>query len=251
MDKSIVKLCSLMGLIALLVGCNAGITDSKLIANAEYVPKGAGDVWIFDALVWQHVPAYPFFPAGKKCPPTVAEGGTVHFLWNEDYLFVMADMKDSDLVQESDKDNQHHYASGDVLEIFIRPAGQRCYWEIYATPNNRKTVFFYPSGGRQLPSCLLSNGMTDYQIKVELQGTLNNPADHDRGWRCIAAVPLKELRKQCPLDFNSLWLVQVARYNYSAYLEETEFSQIGITTSEYPNYHRFASYAKLHLDKKQ
>ena len=245
MNKWLIAIISLLGL-------TAAAADEQLSCHAAYLPADKfDDAMQFTAPVWQKTPVYPFRPAGTKCPAKLNENGTVKFLWNENYLFVMADMEDSDIVQENDKDNQHHYNTGDVLEIFIRPAGQHCYWEIYATPNNHKTVFFYPSGGRKLPSCLQKDGMTGYQIHVELNGTLNNPVDRDKGWRCIAAIPMKELQKQCPLDFSPPWLVQVARYNYSVYLEDLEHSIIGITTTEYADYHKFSSYVKLYFNKNQ
>jgi len=243
MNKWLIALISLLGLTALAA-------DEQLSCHAAYLPAGKfDDAMQFASPAWHQAPAYPFCTAGTKCPAKLNENGIVKFLWNENYLFVMVDMEDSDIVQENDKDNELHYLTGDVLEIFIRPAGQRCCWEIYATPNEHRTVLFYPSHGRLLPSCLLLNGMDGYQTKVELSGTLNNMSDRDQSWRCIAAIPMKELQKQCPLDFSKPWLVQVARYNYSVYLEDTEFSIIGIAKSEYANYHWFPSYVKLYFDK--
>jgi len=157
-----------------LLGLTAAAADEQLSCHAAYLPADKFDVSMqFASPAWQQTPVYPFRPAGTKCPAKLNENGTVKFLWNENYLFVMADMDDSDIVQENDKDNQHHYLSGDVTELFIRPVGQRQYWEIFATPNNHKTVFSYSSPGRRLPSCRQPDGMPGYQIKVELDGTLN------------------------------------------------------------------------------
>jgi len=94
-----------------------------------------------------------------------------------------------------------------VLEIFIRPPDSQCYWEFFATPNQHQAVTFFLSSGRRLPGCLQKKGMDGYRITVELDGTLNNYADRDHGWKCIAAILLKELRKKCRLDFSATWLV--------------------------------------------
>ena len=233
----------------IMTGCNTHNSDSQLKINAKYLQKDINDLWDFNNPAWQKTSMYPFLPAGTRCPTVLSEGGVVRFLWNEDYLWIMADMKDSDIVQECDQDNRHHYQTGDVLEIFIRPARHDWYWEFYATPNGHKTVFSYPSGGRRLPSCLLPSGMPDHQIKIELHGTLNNMSDRDNGWCCIVAIPLKELREKCPLDFSIPWMVQVARYNYSVYLQKTEYSILGRTTSLDPDFHCFSSYALLYFDK--
>ena len=84
---------------------------------------------------------YPFRPASASAP-AVIEGGSVRFDYDRLQLRVTAEMTDSDLVQESDADNRLQYLSGDVLEIFIRPAGMQCYWEIHVTPNEKTSVFF-------------------------------------------------------------------------------------------------------------
>jgi|GEM_PF-2539723 len=233
-----------------------GLLFAGLALTAEplqyHVPHVAGtiaELGVFSAPAWEKVPALPFRSAGLE-HPELTEGGTVKMLWNEDTLFLFADMVDSDLVQEEDKDGEHLYRFGDVLEIFIRPAGVRCYWEIYAAPNGRRSSFFYPSRGRRLPSCFTEPLMPGYQINVELRGTLNHPADRDQGWRCIAAIPMKALQaKAGKLDFSKPWLMQVARYNYSVYLDNTEFSQIGITVSKSPDYHQFKSWVEVFLDK--
>ena len=202
----------------------------------------------FSAPAWTQAPSLPFRYAALETP-TLIEGGNVKFLWNEEYLFVFADMIDSDIVQEADKDGEHFYRSGDVLEIFIRPAGAACYWELYVAPNGHLTTFFYPSRGRLLPSCFNEPAMPGYQAKIELDGTFNNYADRDHGWRCIAAIPMKSLAEKAgALDFRKPWLVQVARYNYSVYLDQTEYSQIGITTTKTPNYHEFKSWINLFLE---
>jgi len=242
--------CGVATMTAMIVmaGCCCGTsTDQRQNITVASIPDNSNDIMNFDATAWKNAPSYPFLPATAK-GSAVAEGGTVKFLHDKNRLIVLADMTDSDLVQENDKDNQHHYLSGDLLEVFVRPYGKKCYWELYGTPNNRRSVFFYPSFARRINTCLQDKLMDGLIIKTELKGTLNNYTDKDNGWRCLMIIPLKELEKECgKIDFSQPLEVQVARYNYSVYLADQEFCQIGKSNSDYPNYHNFSSWVKLYL----
>jgi len=83
-------------------------------------------------------------------------------------------------------------------------------------------------------------------FRVELYGTLNKYQDRDKGWKCEVIIPFEALEKQCgqKLDFAIPWEIQVSRYNYSAYLDKAEYSQLGIATGKL-DYHDFSSWALL------
>ncbi|MGE4564334.1 MAG: hypothetical protein AB7F32_05650 [Victivallaceae bacterium] len=224
------------------------------------IPKESGEVQRLaviatseeNAQTKQKSPAaneYPFRPASAGAP-ALLEGGTVSFFHDRKHLRVLVEITDSDLVQESEADNQHHYRSGDVLEIFIRPAGFRCYWEIYVTPNEKITVFFYPSPGRRLPSCLQSKPLDGLSFEVELHGSLNDYQDRDKGWKCDVVIPFNSLEKQCgqKFDFSKPWEIQISRYNHSVYLDKKEYSQLGIARGNL-DFHDFSSWALLTFDK--
>ena len=70
------------------------------------------------------------------------ENENVKIIWDNKYIYVGAKLYDSDIVQESNEDWGHHYRTGDVMEVFLKPNGKRNYWEIYTTPNSKKTAFF-------------------------------------------------------------------------------------------------------------
>ncbi len=198
---------------------------------------------------WMMARHYDFRPASYSGDP-LQEGGFVSILWTDRYLFIRADVIDSDIVQECDSDGEHLYRSGDVLEVFIKPAGGSSYWELYAAPNQRKSSFFFPSRGRILPNCFKDSLIEGLSCKVEIDGTLNDWHDKDKGWRVIMAIPLHEIEMYCgSLDFKTPWLIQVARYNYSCYLDKPELSQIGVSMLQHPDFHDFASYAKLEFVK--
>lgn len=127
-------------------------------------------------LVWRLAPAYPLvLPADRERDGvrTPQEQGTVRFAWDTTHFYAAFDFADRDIVQESDEDQQHHYRTGDVAELFLKPVGAAHYWEFYVTPNGRKTAFFYPSRGRVgLPSAL--NYSSRLRVAAQVNGTIND-----------------------------------------------------------------------------
>ncbi len=229
------------------LGLAAGAAAGPLQHRAPFAAGTAAELGDATHPAWKSAPALPFRPAGLE-DPALEEGGQVRFLWNEDFLFIFAEMTDSDLVQEAEADGDFLFRSGDVVEIFIRPPGGRCYWELHFAPNGRRSSYFFPSRGRWLASCYVGTPLPGFRVKLGLDGSLNNETGRDRGWRGIAAVPLAELkRKTGDLDFSRPWLVQVSRYNYSAYLERMELSQLGTPVTPNPDFHQFDSWLRLAL----
>jgi hypothetical protein len=175
------------------------------------------------------------------------EKGLVKLLWNNEYLYVGVEMEDSDIVAEGSKNQTHMYQMGDTVEVFIKPKNKNYYWEVYGTPNNLTSVFFYPGRARFfLPSCM--NYPVNAKVAAKFDGTLNNWQDHDRGWSVIIAIPIKMLEKYGK-TFNTeeKWTIMVGRQNYSAHLPIKELSCYP-TLSE-KNFHVYEQYADLILNK--
>ena len=95
-----------------------------------------------------------YLSADKEKDAVLAEGGKIRIAWDDKYFYLACEFTDSDVVAEGDKDQLHHYQLGDLCELFLKPADKSWYWEIYMTPRNNKSVFFFPSKGYLgLPSC--------------------------------------------------------------------------------------------------
>lgn len=193
-----------------------------------------------------NAPAYPYLllNAGPKSPSPL-EGGQVRFTWDDTHLHVFFELQDHDILQESNEDQRHHYETGDVVELFLKPEGATWYWEFYATPNGRKTAFFYPGRGyKGLPSTL--DYRSKLQVTAQIDGTLNNWRDRDTGWTARMSVPLAELAAAgIPLNTTTPWRVLVGRYNYGRYLPERELSIYPSLTKL--DFHRHEEWARLEL----
>jgi hypothetical protein len=59
-------------------------------------------------------------------------------------LWVMAEMKDSDIFNAATADNEWTWRLGDVFEIFLQTAREEAYTEIHVTPENRRLLLLFP-----------------------------------------------------------------------------------------------------------
>lgn len=176
------------------------------------------------------------------------EKSAVKLLWDDNYLYVGAEFEDSDVVQEGKEDQGHFYSTGDLLEVFLKPAEENYYWEIYGTPNNKKTWFSIPSRGRLIFPACASYLPENFKVAAAVDGTLNNWKDKDKRWTVEMAIPIKELTVHgAKFDNSANWTILLARYNYSVYLQGAELSAYPQLSNV--NWHLYEEYAKLRLEK--
>lgn len=198
-----------------------------------------------DDEAWNNVPAQRLAMLKDTGGATPLEAGKIRFAHDGTTLYVRFELEDTDIVQESNENQRHHYETGDVVELFLKPEGATWYWEFYATPNGRKTAFFYPGRGyKGLPSTL--NYRSDIQVAAQIDGTLNNWRDRDTGWTATMSIPLAELSAAgIPLNPATPWRVLVGRYNFGRYLPEPELSMYPSLTKL--DFHRHEEWARLQL----
>ena len=184
----------------------------------------------------------------KNIGENLREKASVKLIWDDNYLYVGAEFQDSDVVQEGKEDQSHFYSTGDLLEVFLKPAKENYYWEIYGTPNNKKSWFSFPSRGRIFfPSCA-SYMPENFKVAASVDGTLDNWKDKDKGWTVEMAIPIKELTVYgAKFDNSADWTILLARYNYSVYLQGAELSAYPQLSNV--NWHLYEEYAKLRLEK--
>lgn len=200
---------------------NDAMSVTAVRAETEIVIDGR-----LDDAAWLRAPAYRMALSAdlEAQGRRLAEGGTVRFAWDERFFYLGVDYEDSDVVAEGTADGEHHYQLGDVAELFLWPEDYPWYWELYVTPAGRQSAFFFPSAGRGgLPSTFRHH--FSMRVAAQVNGTLNDWSDRDRGWTAEMAVPVRELvRHGGSFGPGSRWRVFVGRYNYSAHLPARELS---------------------------
>lgn len=203
-----------------------------------------------DEAVWNVAPAYALSLCADRVTAgnTLVEGGRVRFAWNEAFLYMAVEFDDSDVVAEGVEDGEHHYLSGDVAELFLWPEDRTWYWELYATPHGKQSSYFFPSPGRMLPSAFRNH--VALTVAAQVQGTLNDWSDSDRGWTVEMAVPVEALTARGEAwGSDAIWRVLVGRYNYSAYLPQPELSAMPPLSRT--SFHLRNEYARLRLMPKE
>lgn len=196
---------------------------------------------------WARCPSYALsgMPDANGDRLRLEESGRVRFLWDEDALYVGAELHDSDVVSEANADGLHAYLLGDVCEVFLKPRGGRGYGEFHVTPNGHQTTFLWPSGGRRLPSALQQH--SELQVSTHVRGRLNDATVADDGWSAEMRIPWSLLLKtDTALSPDDSWAILVGRYNYGLTLSATELSSMPPISAV--DFHSTAEYATLRLD---
>ncbi|HRU07712.1 MAG TPA: carbohydrate-binding family 9-like protein [Candidatus Brocadiia bacterium] len=217
-----------LGLCVLFVAgcCGAGpfthaAPESREVLVAVHADAPVNIDGKLDDAVWRQARAYPLYgPNGEFSK----EGGVIRLAWDKDYFYLGAELTDLDLVAEMRVDQEHLYRYGDAVELFLKPEGDKCFWELYVTPAGNKTTFFWPSRGRGwLPS--MQRGTSGLRVAAVCNGTLDNWRDKDEGWTAEVAMPIKDLTQYGAVFApGAAWRILVGRYNYSRYLDQRELT---------------------------
>ncbi|MFP4057606.1 MAG: carbohydrate-binding family 9-like protein [Candidatus Brocadiia bacterium] len=166
------------------------------------------------------------------------------FLWDDEYLYVAAVMKDRDVYALKTEHDAKTWED-DACELFLKPSdAEPAYFEVHVTPLGTTLDLLIARRGagafeRWTP---WESGL---RAEAEVQGTLNDWSDEDRAWTIEAALPWKGFRPAASRpQLGDRWRVAVNRYNYSVHLEAgRELSSSARLTS--PSFHHYEDYDYL------
>ena len=195
---------------------------------------------VFEAIRFPEFgPAYPFaYSADRTGAPR--EGATVRFAWDETGLYVAAELEDSCLIQKNRADEQLHFETGDVFELFVKPMNDSYYWEMYATPFGNKTTLFFP---RDCDGMELEGFLSGHSF----QGLEVSSGETSKGWETQMFVPAAQLTALgARWGDGTEWTIFCGRYNYiSEDLSDPELSMAPALSAT--DYHLINEYALLKL----
>ncbi len=225
----------------------APVTMKAVYTNTPITVDGR-----LDEAVWKTADTYAMnLPDDRATDGTqLEEGGQIRLAWDKDYFYVGIRFSDSDIVAEGQEDQLMHHLLGDLCELFLKPADQLWYWELYVTPRGNKSSFWFPGRGRfGLPG----NFKYDCGLKVAAQcaaGTLNDWEDTDKYWTAEMAMPVKDLTARGEkFGPDADWYILAARYNYSRYLKSQAPEYSTTPKLSKTNFHLLEEYAVLELVK--
>jgi hypothetical protein len=169
---------------------------------------------------------------------------TARLLWNNSYLFFMADMEDTDLFADVTAHNGITWEN-DVFEIFLKPSRKElAYYEFQVNAANTRLELFLPSRGSGGYRRFAKGTRLGMKSAVKLRGTLNKWDDTDKGWTVEGRIPWTAFKptggRPRP---GAKWRFALCRYDYSKDLEYPELSSTAPLTVS--NFHRYEDYGVL------
>ena len=166
---------------------------------------------------WQKAEATaPFVDISGEGFPTPKYETTAKMLWDDEYLYVGAVLREDDIKARLTQRDTIIYYDND-FEVFIDPDGDgHNYFEI---ENNARGVIFdlmldkpYRSGG----NFMVQWDCPGLKLAVHLDGTLNKSKDKDRYWSVEMAIPHKALTMNFnnPLQAGNYWRINFSRVQW-------------------------------------
>ena len=174
------------------------------------------------------------------------EAAYIKVAYDDKYIYFGVKIDDDDVLSFVTADQDHLYRNSDVMEFFIASEDEKYYWELYSTPNNHKSSFFFPAGGMAFMEGIMEDSpiMPGYEVCSTVQGKLNDQRERDEGWTTEVRIPLEEInRKGVPFAPGQNWRIQVTRYNFSRFLYTKQFSSY--PTLPMCNFHLRTYYAPV------
>lgn len=223
-------------------------------ADSEIVIDGVLDepAWKKAAVIsdlWQ-ANSYDF-GAGKPVPGHYETQKTrARVLYDDNYIYVSAEMDDTDLLGLTVKDDTE-FVEGidDLFEFFFKPDPHKPgYYEFHVFPTNAKRDVFFAK--RFARSYL---GYMDYESGIEtavkLYGTLNDWHDIDKGWTVEARVPMSAFKETGggPKEGDT-WQFLISRYNYAYHLKYGN-EIVQMVALNQVTFHLYESYPKIQFVK--
>ena len=158
---------------------------------------------------------YPELPY-KQINASPFESAQIKILYDDKYVYIGAVCEDHDIMQYDTKNQTMSFNSGDTLEIFLKAENHPAYWEIYVTPQNTRTSFYFIGRGARITAAFdKENFIKEMRSGVQLNGTLNKHTDKDSSWSAELAIPRSALEKNgIKFEPGNEWKLLLARYNY-------------------------------------
>ena len=138
--------------------------------------------------------------------------------WDNNYLYVAADMEEPHLWGTLTDRDAIIYRDND-FEIFIDPDGDRADYDEYeinvlGTEMDLRMTRPYRDGG----TYDLSWDFEGVRSAVGVDGTINDPSDHDEGWVVEVAIPWSSMADtavvQCPPRAGDTWWINFSRVQW-------------------------------------
>lgn len=157
-------------------------------------------------------------------------------LWDTEYFYFAVEMEEPHVSGTLTRHDSVIFHDND-FELFIDPDGDlHGYYELEINALNTGWDLFLPrpykDGGRADDGWEISGLIT----AVNVDGTLNDPSDVDRGWSVEIAVPWKALRefavRACPPGDGDQWRINFSRVEWKHEIQSGKYQKIATTRED-------------------
>ena len=155
---------------------------------------------------------------------------TVMMLWDDTYFYIGAELEEPHLWATLTEHDAVIFRDND-FEVFIDPNGDNHeYGELEINALGTTWDLFLPKPYRDDGKAVNGWEIAGMKTAVHLDGTLNNPADIDRGWTVELALPWKALgeiaRMPSPPRNGNRWRVNFSRVQWQLRVVDGKYVKV-------------------------
>lgn len=221
--------------LSIVFGCisilSCAQTEKEIIPQTYVAYKTSEDIIIdgkADEAVWKKAKWTNNFIdiEGDKTPTYQTN---VKMLWDDKYYYIFAEMKEPHVWGDITQRDAVIFYNND-FEVFIDPNGDtHNYYELEINALNTIWDLFLTKPYGMPGSKVLNNwDYSDLKSAINIEGTLNNPNDIDKGWTLEIAIPFKDFgrsRKINNIPSNQFYRVNFSRVNWDFDLKNGKYSR--------------------------
>lgn len=189
----------------------------------EYVCHRAGGKMVIDGHLtepdWRKAAATDLFVDIEGAVRSQPRFGTrAKMLWDDDYFYIAAIMEEPHVWGTLTKRDAVIFHDND-FEVFIDPDGDRNeYYELEINALNTVWDLFLTRPYRDRGKAINEWDIAGLRTGVQVDGTINDPRDIDRGWSVEIAIPWRALaeyahRPAPPVD-GDVWRINFSRVEW-------------------------------------
>ena len=206
-------------------------------ANGPITIDGRGSSPAWQAAAWTD----DFVDIQGNARPAPRFRTRVKMLWDEQNLYVLAEMQEPHVWATITEKNKVIFHDND-FEIFIDPDGDHHRYHEFEV-NARNTIWEltlpkpYRDGGRPIDP----NNVAGLRSAVQVDGTLNDPRDTDKGWTVEVAIPWEGLAEKTggrpfPPAVGDRWRVNFSRVQWLVDIIDGQYRKIPKTMRDEDNW---------------
>lgn len=186
---------------------------------------------------WRNAPATDaFVDIEGDAKPRPRFATRARMLWDDQYFYIAAEMEEAHVWGTLTERDSVIFHDND-FEVFIDPNGDRDeYYELEINALNTVWDLFLPKPYRDGGSARNEWNIVGLKTAVRVNGTLNNPADRDRGWSVEMAIPWKALgeyaHKAAPPADGDEWRVNFSRVEWQHEIVKGKYRKVANTKED-------------------